>query len=60
MYYLLKWIKFSVLKKWEKMLEKSGNFCQSGKVGTMEMPKHKRYVQNEYIYDCGVSFSSGK
>ena len=43
MYYLLKWIKFSVkeikhLKNTGKKLEKSGNsqeFCQPGKVGTM-------------------------
>ena len=46
-YYLLKWIKFSIkkqnnkkiLEKWQKILESQGKvseFCQSGKVGTLD------------------------
>ena len=46
-YYLLNLIKCSVKTtitekntgKWEKILEKSGNFCQSGKVGTLNKQK---------------------
>ena len=46
-YYLLKWIKFSVLKNkvLKKILEKSGYFCQSGKVGTMG----KNFVLSKWI-----------
>ena len=47
MYHLINWIKFSVkkenfkniLENGQKILEKSGEFCQSGKVGTMRTAK---------------------
>ena len=47
MFHLINWIKFSVkkenfkniLENGQKILEKSGEFCQSGKVGTMRTAK---------------------
>ena len=56
MYYLLKWVKFSVrkqnikkiLENGKKILEKSGNFVSPGKVGTMFLgiKKKNSYTQN--------------